>query len=740
MTRSSSSGAVLRAALAAVGWLARHALPFVAAGAAAGLLHAGRVRWDAWGIAASAIACAILMALPVREWILTRREGQGGRRPAGSAAPRALVELRLLAPIAVAVEVSTGLFRSAGLDLGAISYLFALVAVTFFSRSASVPALLVSLLAGWAAGGGPLGLDQAELSRRVATSLFLCFFGGFGLAFLRSEIVRIRREGQERIEAKLRDYTEQARDYRLITAPSSQPAEAIDDGCEEERGEEEERREEMLGIAHSLDEIHSTNTTMLDVARRTMRLHTAVLLLTDDAGEYLRIVEASTGSSCLADAAIPIGYGVTGAVLAHGKTLALCPLDSEKLPVPYYCGPEGVRSFCAVPVHDRGQVRGVLCADRLTEDPFRDQDVEVLASIAKQGLRVAANERLFLQLVKAKTEQSRLYRSSMRFREANGVEDVIRAAFDSARSIVQWDMAAATRVDPEKRRHAIVSIAGDWDEDPVGIEWKENEGLVSQACRMRHHLPYKGSFDERNQIVFTRKVRIRGMQSLLVLPLVAGDRAAGTIVLASRRQAVFTRQVRILLQVIADQAALSWENAIMVRKLEDLATRDGLTGLLNRRVFQEALSRKMAEARRSGTRLSLIMSDLDHFKSVNDTHGHQAGDLVLTRFAAVIRRNVREVDLACRYGGEEFVVVCPDTDGPGALLLAERIRREMEREEMDSGAARIRVTCSLGVATYPEHAGVPDALVAAADESLYEAKHGGRNRVVVASTGLARAS
>ncbi len=720
--------------------LARQVLPFVATGVAAGLLHAGRVRWDRWGITAAAAAVAFLLILPAREWILTRREALGGRRPSGAAASRTLVELRLLVPLAVSLEICTTLSRSAGLEIGALQYLFALVAVTFFSRSASVPALLTALAAGWMAGGGPLGLDQSELSRRIACSLFLCFFGGFGLAFLRSEIVRIRKEGQERIEEKLRDYSERARDYRLITAPSSQPWEGCDGGREEQHGEEEERRLEMVGIAPSLDEIHSTIGTMLDVARRTMHLNTAVLMLVDDAGEYLRIVEASTGSSCLSDASVPVGYGVTGAVLKHGGPLSLCPLDSGKLPVPYYCEPEDVRSFCAVPVNEQGQVRGVLCADRLTEDPFGDRDIEVLSAIAAQCLRVAGSERLFLQLVKAKTEQSRLYRASTRFREAHGVEDVIRAAFDSARSIVQWDLAAATRLEQDKRRHGIVSAGGEWDEDPVGIEWRDNEGLVSQACRMRHHLPYKGTFDERTQIVFTKKVRIRGMQSLLVLPLVAVDRVVGSLVLASRRPGVFTRQIRILLQVIADQAALSWENAIMMRKLEDLATLDGLTGLHNRRVFQEALSRKVAEARRSGARLSLIMTDLDRFKSVNDTHGHQAGDMVLTRFGAVIRRNVREVDLACRYGGEEFVVICQDAEGVGAHLLAERIRKEMEREEMDVGGVRLQVTCSLGVASYPDHASTPEALVAAADECLYEAKHAGRNRVVVASAGLARAS
>ncbi len=163
-------------------------------------------------------------------------------------------------------------------------------------------------------------------------------------------------------------------------------------------------------------------------------------------------------------------------------------------------------------------------------------------------------------------------------------------------------------------------------------------------------------------------------------------------------------------------------------KLEDLAMRDGLTGLLNRREFQRLLAQELDRAQRSDSSMSMILLDIDHFKRVNDTYGHQVGDEVLRSVSSVLTGQIRTMDHVARYGGEEFVVVTPN-DGPTALGIAERIRRAVENTpHVDSDQTPFRVTVSLGIASFPECALELDALVGRADEALYRAKRSGRNR------------
>jgi two-component system cell cycle response regulator len=172
------------------------------------------------------------------------------------------------------------------------------------------------------------------------------------------------------------------------------------------------------------------------------------------------------------------------------------------------------------------------------------------------------------------------------------------------------------------------------------------------------------------------------------------------------------------------------------RKLEEQSVTDGLTGLKNRRFFDERLHEEFRRAQRYGDTLSLIMIDLDHFKDVNDRHGHPAGDVVLRDAAALIRASIRDPDICARYGGEEFAVILPKTHMTGALAVAERIWKELGNKEYVVAAngtpapRKVRVTASLGIAFYPsKDISSGELLVRFADQALYNAKRGGRNSI-----------
>lgn len=225
-----------------------------------------------------------------------------------------------------------------------------------------------------------------------------------------------------------------------------------------------------------------------------------------------------------------------------------------------------------------------------------------------------------------------------------------------------------------------------------------------------------------------------GLQ-VLELPLQASRRSFGSLVLTGPSFGVAEREAATSLVA---QAVIALDNARLHRIVEQQARLDGLTGLSNRRASEDALHRELQRAARFGDDLAFVLADLDNFKAVNDRHGHPVGDLVLREFAQRLRDTVREIDTAGRWGGEEFCLVLPGTDAAGGAHVAERARRALEETpiELPDGSS-LQVTASFGVAAFPEYAG-EDALLAAADAALYEAKRAGKNRVVTGAEPVAQ--
>ncbi len=193
------------------------------------------------------------------------------------------------------------------------------------------------------------------------------------------------------------------------------------------------------------------------------------------------------------------------------------------------------------------------------------------------------------------------------------------------------------------------------------------------------------------------------------------------------------RQEPELVRIAADlgpQLAMALAKALLFRQLELQSRRDGLTNTLRRQPFLDRLAEEFKRGAVFKTRFSLLMIDIDHFKAINDTHGHPAGDAVLTRVGKILNDSIYETDAAGRYGGEEFVVLLPRSEPDGALRRAETLRARIEAEKIPTAFGELRVTVSIGVANYPAAGSTVDDLVSAADKALYRAKDAGRNRVV----------
>ena len=230
-------------------------------------------------------------------------------------------------------------------------------------------------------------------------------------------------------------------------------------------------------------------------------------------------------------------------------------------------------------------------------------------------------------------------------------------------------------------------------------------------------------------------LRMLHVPSALVVPLFAENRVAGTMQLFSDKEKTFTRADAQLLWILAlvaeNQLTREHGNETLIR----FAFTDFLTGLKTRGYFEQQLELEIKRSERKKQQFALLMIDIDFFKQLNDRYGHHAGDQVLRDVAAILVKDMREVDTVARYGGEEFVIVLPETSQPGALFVAQRLRKAVEQSRFFAGSPQAveSLTISIGIAIFDQDASFKRDLIENADAALYAAKNQGRNQVVLYS-------
>lgn len=660
-------------------------------------------------------AAAALASLLLARVVGRLRIGGGSGAEPGTSVMEALrdFELGLLVVVSthVLLQLSGGLFSPAY----PVVYAMITFLVAYNRLVVGVSLVGVSLVLEVAV------LFQAgELASRLGLLVthagFAAFFGTVSLVLLRVEVSKLRQDHATRLNAEIHGMRQEAKDFRLISATLSSVG-------------GRSRQEQENHLYHgSVESIHQAIFFTLELLKDTMNTQSAVLLWLDDKGEQLSIKEMVTDCELVTDSPFPALSGVLGGVVKNRTPIHL--LEPAGKGIPYYAPGARVGAFLGVPVLEEGHLRGVLCLDRATPEAFSPTERELLVEAARQILHNVQAERMFVAVERSKYEQERFFKASEMLNSALGLEAVYATAFEAVRQIVEFDVGAVTLHDAEAGRHTLAAVTGDALAELRGHSFPDNAGLVAMAVKNRHYLPAGGELRDRSQVIFAKQVPLSGMEGLLVFPLISGDRALGTFVLGARRRGVFTARRREMLGVIANQVAVSVQNGIMYEQMESMATTDGLTGLANHRTFQDRCSEMLARAERAAKPVSIILTDIDHFKGVNDTHGHPVGDAVLRAVSAVLKEQARVVDVVARYGGEEFALVLEDTDSEGALILAERIREQVAALSHVSAQGSFSCTLSLGIAAYPADGKHKQLLIERADKSLYHAKEHGRNQSV----------
>jgi len=422
-------------------------------------------------------------------------------------------------------------------------------------------------------------------------------------------------------------------------------------------------------------------------------------------------------------------------------------------------GPSGLRGTVSVTpsrtrtVSIEGARYRVLVAGTLQEQP-----AATLGVVSPQSAIDAANwnakRRLLLGLL-----ASLVLVAIVAYVEGRAIVGTIRRLVEAARAIARGDLKQRV---PVQGRDELALLGRTFNEMASQLQTRLDE-LDAERARLRDSISRFGDVlgathdvDQLRRVIVETAVEATGaVGGILVgesgelvksgypdkgrerieVPLAAGRVSFGSLMLFGDD---FEDHDRMTAVSLAAQAVIALDNARLHRIVERQARIDGLTGLANRRACEDQLAVEVARVERFGGPLAVVIADLDDFKEINDRFGHPAGDVVLREFARTLEEGIRDVDLASRWGGEEFVLLLPGTDVGGAAHLADRISHALEsRLVLSVDGEAIPVTASFGVAGFPESSSA-QALLAAADGALYEAKRGGKNRVAAAGEPAAR--
>ena len=385
-----------------------------------------------------------------------------------------------------------------------------------------------------------------------------------------------------------------------------------------------------------------------------------------------------------------------------------------------------------IPVVNRDEIAAILAVSRRRDGKlYTVEDMHLLESITTQVAASLEKEYYHEQLQEQDREITLLNSLAMIVTSSMSIDLIFESFVSELRKMLDFDWATISLVDGDELH--ILALASNIDSP-----WKNDERMLlagtatEYVCREKK-MVYEPDLVGHQRFVTGKHHIEQGVRSIVYLPLQVKDECIGSFIVASRQRDAFSaKQIRLLEQV-ALQIATPIENSQLYAKAEQRARVDELTGLFNRRHFEERMKEELSRHGRHGTAFSVFILDLDGFKTYNDIYGHPSGDVLLEQVAKMIKGSIRNADQAFRYGGDEFIIILPDTNVNDAHVVAERVRitlaDEMKKKE-------IAVTCSIGLAGYPSDGVISGELVTVADTALYFAKRTGGNRVYLSSNVL----
>ncbi len=311
------------------------------------------------------------------------------------------------------------------------------------------------------------------------------------------------------------------------------------------------------------------------------------------------------------------------------------------------------------------------------------------------------------------------------------LDSILQTIMDKMAEFFRPDTWSLLMVDEQKDELYFAIAVGDAAETLKTVRLKVGEGIAGWVARHGESLIVPDVYNDPREMT---KWKTR---SIICVPLQSKHRVLGVIQLINCAMESFGEQEMFFLHALCDYAAIAIDNARAVEKIQELTITDDCTGLYNARHLYKTLEAEVYRSARFGYEFSVVFLDLDHFKHVNDTYGHLVGSKLLQEIGFKIKSQLRLIDYAFRYGGDEFVILLPQTDKHSAMVVAKRIQEMMRKTLLlAEDGLNLNVRCSMGLATYPEDAKSSHEIIRQADEMMYMVKNSSRDNIAVAQQGI----
>lgn len=400
-------------------------------------------------------------------------------------------------------------------------------------------------------------------------------------------------------------------------------------------------------------------------------------------------------------------------------------------------GSSWIKSYMGAPIIGKGEILGFINLDAGTPNFFKEKYIPRLQVFANQAAVAIENAQLFSEVAESAEEMTILYEISSKVTERLDLEGVIKTLFEKLKKVTKIDLFYVAILN-ETEDTAVFHMYQGVDEEQIEFEplsMLERPSLTRYVLEKGKIVYIPDAHDSSSEFPRSNMVKAPGHdeRSILGVPLTLGEDKLGVLFLqAEHPNAYDSDQIR-LVETIAHQASVSISNAQMFEKIQSMAILDTLTGVYNRRYFYEYAENEISRSQRYDNQMSLIMLDIDHFKLVNDRFGHLVGDQTLKMIVDTCQGVLRKSDVMCRFGGEEFIVLLPETSQEDAVIAAKRICQTISEQSLPTNGdlGPVVVTVSIGVTQLKTKTETLQDLIDQADHALYHAKQTGRNRVCV---------
>ncbi len=555
------------------------------------------------------------------------------------------------------------------------------------------------------------------LNQRISLHFLIIMIILVPFSFFLSYFIKNLKRKKKEIEKKLNDI-EKASSVLSISASTNDADELFKTLKDDEGGSYLKANEKMIEVIDPLFKVLSDTTTSLS---------SVIFLKEKNKKSFFLVFHKSHSAYINENAVISRETGIYSWVIKEKKPFINNHFLLDSTNLGYYSKDENIRSIIVIPLLEENELIGILVCDSREENKFDWNDKERLKDFGNLLLITLSLFKSLYIAQRDKIKHAALHNMGKKLSQSLEPDKVLDILTDIAPRSFEFDLLVLIRCTKKVKPVIYKTSPDDKFAYLKGLEISPGGSLAGLVIQNNQELIKPKKI--KTPFFSKRERGLEHFQSFFGVPMHKDEKVSGELVLLSKTPSQFSLDKKEPVMFLANLISVALEKAKLYQETKELSIRDGLTGAFNHKYFQEHLASELQRAQRIGIDFSLLMFDIDHFKSFNDNFGHQMGDKVLKHISEIVKKNIRDIDIFARYGGEEFIIILPDTGREGAMALGEKIRMLIEKKPLIIDENIYSVTISIGCAVFPFDGENKNTLIKNADVALYRAKQDGRNRV-----------